>query len=325
MVVRFYNKVGNVTLKSEDILEPLRQGLVQLNDCAEHNCVNSRRVFHGRGRCFNGLEWCSLDAFERLLLMTVYIEPPPDLFAQVEALLIQYLPAGITEVVVQRRDQPKAPCHWLVGRYSEENIYVARRNNLQFLLNFKQQNCGFFLDIEPGRLWLEKHAHQANILNLFAYTCAFSVVAIEAGARQVVNVDMSRRSLTVGRENHRLNGHDTSSIQFFGVDILKSWGKIRRDGPYDLIVVDPPSFQKGSFVATQDYRKVVRRLPELLAPEGKVLACLNAPEFGADYLESTFREHAPELIYRERLAPSKDFCDIDLEHQLKLLVFEQCL
>jgi hypothetical protein len=35
-------------------------------------------------------------------------------------------------------------------------------------------------------------------------------------------------------------------------------------GPYDLVIADPPSFQKGSFVATKDWARLLRRLPDLL-------------------------------------------------------------
>ena len=61
-------------------------------------------------------------------------------------------------------------------------------------------------------------------------------------------------------------------------DLFKTWGKITRSGPHGLIVVDPPSYQKGSFVAGKDY-VVDAPLPELLIPGGRALICLNAPEF----------------------------------------------
>ncbi len=50
------------------------------------------------------------------------------------------------------------------------------------------------------------------------------------------------------------------------------------------MIVDPPSFQKGSFVLTQDYRRILRRLPELLVPGGTLLACINDPAIGPDFL-----------------------------------------
>jgi 23S rRNA (cytosine1962-C5)-methyltransferase len=282
---------------------------------------NASRIFHGRGHCYPGLEWCVLDYYGPLVLLTVFTLPDDDTLNDLEALLLTLLPSNITYFAVQRRDLPNAPYHWLKGNVPEPGAVYAMRDNLQFQLDFRQQNSGYFLDMEPGREWLANQVAGARVLNLFAYTCAFSVVAIESGAQSVVNVDLSRRSLTTGRENHRLNRHDTNKVQFLGVDILKSWGKLKKMGPYDIVIVDPPSFQKGSFVATKDYQKVVRRLPELLTSSGKVLACLNAPEFSSGYLKSIFTEQAPSLSFIERLAPSASFPDKDDERQLKLLVY----
>ena len=76
---------------------------------------------------------------------------------------------------------------------------------------------------------------------------AFSVAAMAGGATQVVNLDMARAALSRGRDNHRLNQHDLSQVVFLGHDLFKSWGKVAKYGPYDLIIIDPPSFQRGSF------------------------------------------------------------------------------
>ena len=91
------------------------------------------------------------------------------------------------------------------------------------------------------------------MLNLFAYTCAFSIAALAGGARQVVNNDMSRPSLDWGRENHQRNGQDLRSVSMLPHNLFKSWWKIRSLGPYGLIIIDPPTYQRGSFDAEKDY------------------------------------------------------------------------
>ncbi|MBU4324604.1 MAG: class I SAM-dependent methyltransferase, partial [Gammaproteobacteria bacterium] len=102
-------------------------------------------------------------------------------------------------------------------------------------------------------------------------------------------------------------------------DIFKTWGKITRSGPYHLIVVDPPSYQKGSFVATKDYVRLMRRLPDLLRPNGELLLCLNAPELDTAFLQDQMREAAPELIFVERLSNPASFADVSPERALKVL------
>ena len=159
------------------------------------------------------------------------------------------------------------------------------------------------------------------MLNLFAYTCAFSVVALQAGAQQVVNVDMSHGAIGIGQQNHQLNGI-TSGATFLPHDIFSSWGKISRSGPYGLVIVDPPSYQKGSFVATKDYARLMRRLPDLLAPGGHALLCLNAPELGLAFLQDQMQELAPDLRFVERVANPPVFADVDPQRALKVLVYQ---
>jgi 23S rRNA (cytosine1962-C5)-methyltransferase len=185
------------------------------------------------------------------------------------------------------------------------------------------QNHGLFLDMAEGRRWVREHvaSHPGiKVLNLFAYTCAFSVVALQAGARQVVNLDMSQGALAIGQHNHRLNGL-AAGASFLPHDLFSTWGKINRSGPYDLVIADPPSYQKGSFVATKDYARLMRRLPDLLASGGHALLCLNAPELGLAFLQDQMRELAPALAFVQRVANPPAFADVSEDRSLKVLVY----
>ena len=85
--------------------------------------------------------------------------------------------------------------------------------------------------------------------------------------------------------------------------------------------MDPPSYQKGSFIATKDYAKVMRRLPDLLMPGGHVLLCLNAPELGTDFLRDQMQELAPQLQFLRRVPNPPVFADVDEERSLKVLLY----
>lgn len=282
--------------------------------------LDSRRVFHGRGRCYPGLEFVCVDFFQPVLSITFFSQPPVNWLEEFMSSAEPLLSPMVSAVLVQHRYQQGVPTITTWGEMPAE-VY-AQRGALRFLLPIaRQQNSGYFLDMEPGRQWLEQHAVGKRVLNLFAYTCAFSVVAVAAGATGVVNVDMSSRALQWGRQHHQTNGLDKRRSEFLAEDIFKSWGRIKRRGPYDILIIDPPSYQPGSFVAQKDYARVVRRIPELMPEGGLVLACLNAPELAADYLLDMFAEICPGCVLAQRLAPSADFPDIDPEQQLKLLVF----
>ncbi|SMF34730.1 Predicted polyphosphate-or ATP-dependent NAD kinase [Alteromonadaceae bacterium Bs31] len=283
---------------------------------------DSRRLFHGRGRLWPGLDWCCVDYFLPCLLLT-FFKAPPEGF---EPILTDGLwklcrdSEKLQGILIQRRYDTGAPIECVKGQMPEN--WLAQRGELSFVLSHKQQNVGYFLDMEPARCWLERKAAGKKVLNLFSYTCAFSVVAASAGAESVVNIDMSKGALSVGRENHRLNQQANTAVSYLSHNIFKSWGKLKREGPYDVIIIDPPSYQKGSFVASKDYQKVLRKLSALLSREGFFLACLNAPEITCEEFQALIAEHCGEFSFVERLHNSPDFPDVDEQRSLKMLVYK---
>lgn len=292
---------------------------------------DSRRLFHGRGKTYQGLDWLNVDYFAPIIIFTCYRPSGVETFSEdwVEGLVNLAKEAfetlssrfEIESLLIQRRDLSGAPIEAIVGDMPDSAF--AQRKNIKFGLNFKQQNVGYFLDIEPARNWLEGKVKGKRVLNLFSYTCAFSVVAMATGAKSVVNIDMSKRSLDRGRENHKMNTLSTDNVKFFGHDIFKSWGKLKKYGPYDLVILDPPSFQKGSFIAEKDYQKTVRRSAELLSDEGLILACLNAPEILTEQLKEWVREASENLEFVEQLTQSQDFPESEGGRELKMLVYKR--
>jgi len=285
-----------------------------------------RRLFHGRGRCWPGLEQITVDWLQGIVLVALFREPSAEQLAALNTMLValaqspQWRGAEVHSLVLQHRYRPDSGSEWLLGEPVDE--WLVSESRLRFKLDLgRKQNTGLFLDMRHGRCWVRDHAQGKRVLNLFAYTCGFSVAAVAGGARQVVNLDMARAALSRGRDNHRLNGHDLSQVEFLAHDLFKSWGKVKKLGPYDLVIIDPPSFQKGSFLLTQDYQKVLRRLPDLLSPQGEVLACINDPAVGPDFLLQGIAREAPGLTFMQRLENPPEFSDIDPDSGLKALVF----
>ena len=284
---------------------------------------DARRIFHGRGGLHPGCEAWSLDAFPPVWLFTSFQPVADDTLAIIHHALTerwaQVAPGEPLNWVFQCRHESQPTTRLMAGVVPEPHVVTER--GARYLVHLqKGQNHGLFLDMAEGRQWVREHADGQKVLNLFAYTCAFSVVALLGGAKQVVNVDMSGGAMALGQQNHPLNGI-TAGASFLNHDIFKTWGRITRGGPYGIVIVDPPSFQKGSFVATKDYARLMRRLPELLRPDGRLLLCLNAPELGTAFLMDQMRECAPELIFEQRLPNPEVFADVSSERALKVLVF----
>ena len=297
--------------------------------------TDAQRIFHGRGGLYPGCEAWTLDVFPPVLVLTSFA---PATEAQLDAVgaalqarWAQLAPGQALNWVFQHRGEAlrlegRSDTRLMAGSVPEPHV-VTEDGACYRVHVLKGQNHGLFLDMAEGRRWVARHvaAHRvatgrgARVLNLFAYTCAFSVAALRAGAAQVVNVDMGRGAIASGQHNHQLNG--LADARFLAHDIFSSWGKITRGGPYDLVIADPPSYQKGSFVATKDYARLARRLPDLLAPGGHALLCLNAPELGSDFLQALVRAEAPGLAFAGRVENPQVFADVDAERALKVLVF----
>ena len=279
------------------------------------------RLFHGRGGHYAGCEHLCLDWFAPVLLLTSFTPlADDDLATCQQAIAARWQairPESQLNLVYQYRSAGETFTQVLQGEVPEPHI--VSENGARFQVHLMRgQNHGLFLDMANGREWVRANARYKKVLNLFAYTCGFSVAALQGGADEVVNMDMSKGALGIGKQNHLLNGF-SAGARFLGHDIFKSWGKLKKLGPYDIIVADPPSNQKGSFVATKDYVRLIRRLPELLADNGEVLLCLNAPELDTTFLRQQVADAAPALEYIERLANPPAFMDVSEEKSLKVL------
>ncbi len=292
--------------------------------------TEAQRLFHGRGGLHPGCEHWVLDWFDPVWVLTSFQAVPEDELARAGQALAQrwalIAPDRPLNWVFQCRQENQVETRLMAG--SVPDPHVVTEQGARYAVHvLKGQNHGLFLDMAEGRRWVRERAAAQpglRVLNLFAYTCAFSVAALQGGAAEVVNVDMASGALSIGRRNHELNGLGKEArgrASYLAHDIFNSWAKLRRGGPYGLVILDPPSFQKGSFVATKDYARLMRRLPELLAPGGEALLCLNTPKLGTAFLMDQMAELAPMLQFVERLANPPAFADADPERALKVLVY----
>ncbi len=292
--------------------------IAQQYEASQGEC---RRLFHGRGGCTPGWEWLVVDLLPPTAVIRVFADALPQ---PIDALVdcLSGLP-GVRGVALQYRGRGRQPAaELLIGEAAETQVVVEA--GLRYEVRpLASQNSGLFLDMREGRAWVRAHAAGARVLNLFAYTCAFSVAALAGGAASVVNLDMSSAALSTGRRNHQLNALPVDRVSYLSLELLRSWGRVRRHGPYDLIIIDPPSFQKGSFVAERDYRKVLRRLPELTDAQARVLACHNDPAHSGEFLRQLMAEEAPAFQFERRLPLAADFPELEPEAGLKVLLYKR--
>jgi 23S rRNA (cytosine1962-C5)-methyltransferase len=279
------------------------------------------RLFHGRGKKWPLLEHLSIDFFPPHMLITTYKEISEIEKAKLVEVILS-IGLNLQSILLQKRYVKGEAVEALLGIVPDESFAVE--SSEKYLLNLKNpQNIGFFLDMAIGRDLLRKISKDKSVLNLFSYTCSLSVAALKGGAREVVNVDMSKPALKLGEDNHALNGIDRRLAKFMGHDIMKSFGNITKKGPYDLVIIDPPTNQGLSFRVDRDYHKIIKRLDEMTSEGAVVMACLNSPFLDSSFLMKIFKEHAPMFIFQEKYYSTFSGMELDPEKGLKILIFKK--
>ena len=295
--------------------------LSRIADMFEGPAPEARRVFHGRGQYYSGLEHLSVDWYPPVLLLAFYREPEL-LDILLEKLLAADVLQQVKSVVVQTRQRHGADSKVLWGE--EISACLVDEGGLKFEVRpGRNRNAGLFLDMRPLREWLRTNCDGANVLNLFAYTCSLSVAALAGGARQVVNIDMNKPSIQWGMVNHRHNDQDLQRVVSLPHNIFSSWGRIRQLGRYDTIIIDPPTRQSGSFDVEKNYSTVIRRVPKLINPGADVIATVNSPRLDSKFLTDLFSRHAPALQLIEMLPAAPEFLEKNPERGLKIYHFRQ--
>jgi len=287
---------------------------------ADKDQLQAQRLFHGRGHAYQSLHHITIDWLAPVLLITLFApESSSNIEELTETLLIHF--PNCKSVQLQHRYQLSGPVDVIWGEAIHQ--LAITENNLQFNINLgKARNTGLFLDMKNGRNWVQAESKNKRVLNLFAYTCGFSVAAIAGNAKSVLNVDMSSAALNVGRENHRLNQQALEKVSFEKLNIFKSFGRLKKRGAFDLLICDPPTFQKGSVDIAKDYPKILRRLDEFMAAKSTVVLCLNAPELGRDFLINHMAELAPSFSLIEEIKPPAVYVEAEGKG-LKVLCFKR--
>ncbi len=165
---------------------------------------------------------------------------------------------------------------------------------LEYGVKFRVNLCdyldtGLFLDHRETRQMVAQMSKGKRLLNLFSYTCSFSVQAAMSGALFTKSVDLSNTYTEWGKENFRLNSLSLTNNVIVREDCLKFLDEER--GEYDIIVIDPPTISRSKkmdqmFDIQLDYKTIISKALRFLAKDGVLFFSTNSRKF--DFDESLF-------------------------------------
>jgi 23S rRNA (cytosine1962-C5)-methyltransferase len=194
---------------------------------------------------------------------------------------------------VSRKGEEREPPRLIVGDPAENLQIIATERHLKFGIDFGTgYSPGLFLDQRENRRYV-RHIAPKRLLNCFAYTCSFSVSAAYVGAA-TLNIDLSKKYLSRGRENFALNCLPTIEHRFIADDVRAVLPRLVRKGEkFDVIILDPPTFSRSpggkTFQVEHDFENVLIDALGLAERDSHILLSTNC---------SALREHALEVMAR---------------------------
>ena len=274
---------------ARDVRRALHAALVRRVPLLHRDETDALRLLTGAAEDLPGV---TAERYGSIVILQVFSESPA-VDAALEPMARWYRDSlGVAAVYVKRfvKDRPGADRRVLDELHSRRPLigtpapdeFIVHESDLRFLIRpHAGFSTGLFLDHRDNRRFVRDDSAGKHVLNLFAYTCGFSVAAARGGAASVVSVDISPKHLDWGKANFAANGLEASKCSFIAEEAGEFLRRAARKGPaFDLVLIDPPTFAHGR-AGKRDF-SVTRDLPELLAlavdvlrPNGTLMVSTN--------------------------------------------------
>lgn len=233
------------------------------------------RVVHGEGDFLPGLR---VERYANVFVVLILA----DCATPYADAICRSLHGRLPEAIVVRRDhrsdlrrEDVTSRRFGGGDLDPEAMVIGRELGVSYPLRpFAGLATGIYVDQRATRAWLMPQAAGKRVLNLFAYTGAFSLALLKAGAASAIDVDLAGPALARATEAAVLNGvagrhaiHQGDCRKFLTTT----------DDTFELVICDPPTAAQGGdgWILRRDYPQVLRAACARLAPGGVLVACCN--------------------------------------------------
>lgn len=264
-----HNLVNHVNPVHSKILSALdrRRDLLARDD------TNALRLFHDQA---DGIAGLVIERFGPALIVQIHqgrftpdlndLKSAAELLSHqlgTKAVYLKHFVRDRAGVSDEESDQHRDPQPWIGEPLPEE--FEIIENGLRFLIRpFDGFSVGLFLEHRDNRRLIRELSTGKRVLNLFAYTCGFSVAAAAGAAEHVASVDLSKKYLEWGKRNFSVNNLPIDSHKFYASDAMDFFKRAARQSQrFDLAIVDPPTFSRQR--RPERVFEIEKDLPELLS------------------------------------------------------------
>ncbi|HVJ51669.1 MAG TPA: class I SAM-dependent rRNA methyltransferase [Aliidongia sp.] len=171
------------------------------------------------------------------------------------------------EIVMLRNDSAARAMEGLetetrLVKGSLDGPFTVRENGMEFLADLAGgQKTGWFFDQRPNRAVTAALAKDMRVLDAYAYTGGFGVLAAGRGAAEVTLLDRSEPALALAVEAARRNGV-ADRVKTLQGDAFETLDRlVSAKERFDLVLLDPPAFVKSKKElgpGSRGYRKLAR-------------------------------------------------------------------
>ena len=269
-------------------------------------------------RLFNGfLEGnpeIAIDLYARTVVIHNYADNPAEgeVFVRdtSEFLLSEF--SWIKAIIVKTR-KGKTPQEkngvLIFGEKADDRI---RENGVWYALDLTMnRDASLYLDTRNLRKWAIENLKGKRVLNTFAYTGSLGLAAQAAGASRVLQTDLSRKFLNVGKTSYTLNGFPIHKKDFQTGDFWSYINRLKRaEERFDCVFLDPPFFastSKGKVDLAKNSTRLINKVRPLIEDGGYLVAINNALFLsGTEYIRSWEELCKDGYLAIEQLIPVPD-------------------
>jgi len=267
---------------------------------------NALRLINGLG---DGLDGLLIDRYHRHVQVQLLSLHWQEKINEIVRILTLAMP--IDYLIVKTRQGLEIKQEVLIGSQAQT---IVEENGINFEVNLNDGlNCGLFLDMRRNRWLISQACRGKKVLNCFAYTCSFGVYARHAGAREVINTDISRKILEKGKNNFKINSLPLIDGEFIKADSVSFLQRaFKKRNTFDVIILDPPSFARHEgkvFQVKRDLPKLIALAVAVLNPAGFLLVTTNYSEISHADLERILSKglNGRHVAQIQRVGQDEDF------------------
>jgi 23S rRNA (cytosine1962-C5)-methyltransferase len=256
------------------------------------------------------------DLYGATLVLHNYADAPlaaQHAIEQAQRFYLERLPF-LRAVVVKHRHGATAEERQGVLTYGTTATRRIREHGVAYAVEpLLNRDASLYLDTRNLRRWIIDTLGEMRVLNTFAYTGSLGVAAMAAGARRVVQLDLSRAFLNVAKTSYTLNGFPIAKADFVAGDFWTRINEFKKRGErFDCVIVDPPFFSataKGTVDLVRESHRVINKVRPLVEHDGTIVAINNALFLpGADYYAAIQALCADGYLRIERLVDVAPDC-----------------